>query len=109
MRLLTRRTIEGFAAVHPEAQQPLADLCLMLEAARWSDADHLRASSSFPARPIGDKRVVFNVKGNDYRVIVSIQYANIAQGHNGVVRVHFVGTHAEYDRVDPLKVDHFGS
>lgn len=105
MRLLTRRTIERFAAEHAGARQALADLCGMIEVARWRDADHLRASSTFPARPIGDKRVVFNVRGNEYRVVASIQYADAVRGFNGVVRIHFVGTHAEYDSIDALTVD----
>lgn len=105
MRLLTRRTIERFAAEHADARQVLSDLCAMFEAARWRDPDHVRASSLFPARPIGDKRVVFNLRGNEYRVIVSIQFADEARGFNGIVRVHFVGTHAEYNSIDARTVD----
>ena len=42
----------------------------------------------------GDKRVVFNVAGNKYRVVVWINYAY------RVVYVRFIGTHAQYDRID---------
>ncbi len=105
MRLLTRRTIEHFAGRHAAARQALADFCAMVEAARWRDANHLTTTSTFPARPVGKKRVVFNVKGNDYRVIASVQYADEGRGYNGVVRIHFVGTHGEYDSVDASTVE----
>lgn len=104
MRLLTARTIEHFAANHAGSRQALADWSAMVEAARWRDAEHLRSSSSFPARPIGNKRVVFNIKGNDYRIVCDVQYADAARNLNGVVRVQFIGTHADYDDIDAESV-----
>ena len=53
------------------------------------------ASASF----VGKNRVVFNIKGNTYRVIVAIAY------RIGVVYVKFVGTHTEYDKIDVTTVD----
>ena len=47
---------------------------------------------------VGDNRVVFNVKGSDYRLVVKINYAY------RVVYVRFIGTHAEYDAVDVEEV-----
>ena len=105
MRLLSRRTLERFAEEHADARQALAELAGMIEAARWRDADHLRSTSNFPARPIGNKRIVFNVKGNTYRVIVAVRYADESAEHNGVVVVKFIGTHAEYNEIDPETVD----
>jgi len=43
---------------------------------------------------LGNRRVVFNIKGNRYRLITAIAY------NTGVVFIKFIGTHAEYDRVD---------
>ena len=53
------------------------------------------ASASF----VGHNRVVFNLKGNDYRLIVAIAY------RLAVVYVKFIGTHREYDRVDAATVE----
>lgn len=106
MRLITRRTVEDFAARHADARQALADWCAMVEAAAWRDSAHLIQSSTFPARCIGNRRVVFNVRGNHYRIICDLQYAARERGHNGILRVHFVGTHAEYDAVNPEEVQH---
>ncbi|WP_257293867.1 type II toxin-antitoxin system HigB family toxin [Endozoicomonas sp. YOMI1] len=44
------------------------------------------------ANHIADKRVIFNIKGNDYRLVVQVSY------RNGIVVIEWVGTHAEYDK-----------
>ena len=55
--------------------------------------------SRYPnASVIGNNRVVFNIKGNDYRLVVRINYAYRA------VYIRFLGTHAEYDRVEAEEV-----
>jgi mRNA interferase HigB len=53
------------------------------------------ASASF----VGRNRVVFNIKGNDYRLIVAVAY------RIGVVYIKFIGTHGEYDRIDAETVE----
>lgn len=106
MRLITARTLLQYAEEHPDIRDELTRLIRILEVAAWTDANHLKETSPFPARPIGAKRVVFNVKGNRYRVICELRYASPSQGLQGVVLVHFVGTHAEYDRVDAETVKH---
>ena len=53
------------------------------------------ASASF----VGHKRVVFNIKGNDYRLIVAVAYRFQA------IYIKFIGTHAEYDRIDAATVE----
>lgn len=100
MRLITARTLLHYAEEHPDVRDELTRLIRLLEVAVWTDANHLKETSPFPARPIGAKRVVFNIKGNHYRVICAVRYASPLLGLQGVVLVHFVGTHAEYDRVD---------
>jgi mRNA interferase HigB len=47
---------------------------------------------------VGGNRVVFNIKGNDYRLVVKINYPG------RIVFVRFVGTHAEYDAINPEEV-----
>ncbi len=106
MRLITRRTIEAFAESHEDAAQALADWCAMVEAARWTDAIHLQETSRFPARPIGGKRVIFNIKGNNCRIVCAVRYADPARELNGVVLVKFVGTHAQYDDIDAETVEY---
>ncbi len=68
--------------------------------AQWKtpqDGKNQYANASFIAK----NRVVFNIKGNDYRLIVAIAY------RMQYVYVKFIGTHAEYDQVDAATVDQF--
>src|SRR5579862_4123158 len=58
-----------------------------------------RAAGLSPTRAVKGGRVVFNVKGNEYRVIAAIDY------ERGAVFIKFVGTHAEYDKVDAETVN----
>jgi len=47
---------------------------------------------------VANNRVVFNIKGNQYRLVVAIQY------QYGIVYIRFVGTHAEYDKIDAATI-----
>jgi mRNA interferase HigB len=61
--------------------------------AQWRNPEQLKAS--YPKTSIlKGGRVVFNIKGNDYRLIVRVQYGA------GVMAIRFFGTHAEYDQID---------
>jgi mRNA interferase HigB len=61
--------------------------------AEWSNPEDVKAS--YPKASILEaSRVVFNIKGNDYRLIVRVQY------QAGAMAIRFFGAHAEYDRVD---------
>lgn len=83
---------------HPDAEQPLKAWYDEARHADWIAPQDIRnryASASF----VGKNRVVFNIKGNDYRLIAAVAYRFQA------VYIKFVGTHAEYDRVDAATVD----
>lgn len=104
MWLITARTIEEFAWRHADARQALADWCASVEAATWRSDAEVRSSFPRSCRPIGKGRVVFNIKGNHYRIVCSMRYADIERGLRGQVRVEFIGTHAEYDSIDAATV-----
>lgn len=61
-----------------------------------SDVKRLYASASI----VTAERVVFNIKGNDYRLVASIDY------EKGIVWIKWLGTHSDYDRIDVTEVDH---
>ena len=65
--------------------------------ARWHSPADLQ-SIHRNASLVGKNRVVFNIKGNTYRVVVAVQY------EFGIVYIRFVGTHLEYDRIDATTV-----
>ncbi|WP_426307778.1 type II toxin-antitoxin system HigB family toxin [Acidovorax facilis] len=66
--------------------------------AQWTSPADVKAQFG-SASIVGNNRVVFNIKGNDYRLIVAIAY------RMQWVYIKFVGTHAQYDRVDAATVD----
>ena len=67
------------------------------ERAEWHTPEHVKASHP-RASILKNSRVVFNIKGNDYRLIVAVQY------QAGVLVIRFFGSHSEYDRIDAESV-----
>ena len=101
MRVFNSSTLLGFGREHADANTAIRELNKSLRDATWKKmADVLDGYPS--ARPLNAERVVFKVKGNDYRAIVALDFER--QG----AFVKFIGTHAEYDRVNALTVDRFG-
>ncbi len=97
MRIIARRALREFWEKHPDARQALQAWYADVQRADWKTPAEIKAiyrNASF----IADNRVVFNVKGNQYRVIVAVQY------QHGIVYVRFVGTHQAYDRIDAARV-----
>ena len=97
MRIIAKRTLREFWRRHADAEQPLLAWFREVRQADWDTPAKVKAR--YPSASIvADNRVVFNVKGNDYRLVVKINY-----GHR-TVYVRFVGTHAEYDGVNVVRV-----
>ena len=93
MRLISRKTLREFWEKHPDARQPLQAWYFDVKHSWWkgpADIKKIHRNASFPA----DNRVVFNIKGNKYRVVVAVQY------DFGIVYIRFVGTHKDYDKID---------
>jgi len=78
---------------HPRAEGPLNAWYVLARAAQWKNPGDVRAQFG-SADFVGDNRVVFDIGGNNYRVVVRISY-RFKQ-----VLIKFVGTHADYDRID---------
>lgn len=98
MKVVAVSTLRGFWERHPDSEQPLKAWYDEARHATWSTPQDIKnryASASFA----GNNRVVFNIKGNDYRLIVAVAYRFQA------VYVKFIGTHVKYDRVDAATVE----
>jgi mRNA interferase HigB len=93
VNVVSRRTLVAFWTIHPRAKGPLTAWYAMAKAAEWKEPQEVRAQFG-SADFVGDNRVVFDVGGNNYRLVVRISY-RFKQ-----VLIKFVGTHAEYDRID---------
>lgn len=93
MRILSRSTLREFWETHPDAEAALKTWYHEAAHANWKSPADIKATHR-NASIIANNRVVFNIKGNRYRLIVAIRY------DIGIIFIRFVGTHAEYDRVD---------
>jgi mRNA interferase HigB len=97
MRIISRKRLREFWEKHPDVRQPLQAWYDDVKHATWkstADIKDVYRNASF----LGNNRVVFNLKGNTYRLVVAIRYKH------GIVFIRFVGNHQEYDRVDAVKV-----
>ena len=97
MRIISRKTLREFWDHHPDARQPLQAWYDDVKIANWhspADIKNIYRNASF----LPDNRVIFNIKGNKYRLIVLVQYAH------GILYIRFVGTHSEYDKIDGTKI-----
>ena len=98
MRVIAVSTLRAFWERHPDSEQPLKAWYEEATSATWTQPTDIKALYR-SASVLKNRRVVFNIKGNDYRLIVAIAYKL------QIVYVKFVGTHKEYDAVDAETVE----
>jgi len=93
MRVIALGALRAFWNRHPDAEIPLRSWYAAASRAGWSSPAEVKTAyrnASF----IANNRIVFNIKGNDYRLVVAVHY------NRGMMFIRFVGTHREYDRID---------
>ncbi len=107
MRIIARRTLREFVEGRRRHKDHSA-LKAALDAwfdearkARWSSAADVKRSYA-TASIVSADRMVFNIKGNDYRLIVSTDF------EKGIVWIKCIGTHTDYDKIDVKEVRHGG-
>lgn len=91
MRVLGLPILEEFKRSHADARRPLDAWWLEVERASWQTTQDIKQSYR-SADFLADNRVIFNIKGNTYRLVVQVRY------RNGLVVVEWIGTHAEYSK-----------
>jgi len=90
MRIIALKTLRAFWEQHPDAQQSLQAWYHDAKRATWqtpADIKNVYRNVSF----VGKDRVVFNIKGDRYRLVVAIQY------QHGIIYIRFIGSHQESD------------
>ena len=97
MRILSLKTLRVFWERHPDAMEALLAWYHEVLKEDWDRPAKVKAKYG-NASIVGNNRVVFNIKGNNYRLVVKINYPY------RIVYVRFVGTHAEYSEVDAEEV-----
>ena len=97
MNVLSKRTLVQFYEKHPSSKIALEVWHADVRKSEWESPEQIKrlySSASF----LQDNRVVFNIKGNEYRLIVHVDYKR------KIVRIKFVGTHSEYDKIKAKEV-----
>jgi mRNA interferase HigB len=97
MRVIAVSTLRRFWSMHADAEQALRAWHAEARKAGWKTPEQIKRQ--FPAASIiADNRVVFNICGNRYRLVVKVLY------EFGVIYIRFVGKHEDYDRIDAERV-----
>lgn len=99
MRIIAVRTLKEYWEEFPQAEQALLSWYEEAGIASWSNPNELK-SQYRNASVLTDKRVVFNIHGNAYRLIVDIEY------RLKIVFIVWFGTHKQYDKIDAKKVSY---
>lgn len=93
MRIIAFKTLRLFGEQHPDTQQALQAWYRDAKRATWrtpTDIKNVYRNASL----VGTNRVVFNLRGNHYRLVVAINYPQ------GIVYIRFIGSHRAYDQID---------
>ncbi len=97
MRIISKKRLREFYERYEDAEQSLLSWCREVEKEDWDTPAEVKEKYR-SASILRDNRVVFNIKGTKYRLVVKIKY------EHRVVYIRFVGTHAQYDAIDAEEV-----
>jgi len=107
MRIISRRTLRDFVdgrggyKEHSALKAALDAWFDEVKKARWSSTAEVKRSYA-TASIVSADRIVFNIKGNDYRLVVAADF------EKGIIWIKWIGTHKDYDRIDVKEVQHGG-
>jgi len=93
MHIIARKSLREFWVEHPDSEQALKAWFYEAENAEWKDSGAIKKQYQ-SASIIDAERVVFNIRGNRYRLIVRINYSS------QTIFIRFIGTHKEYDKIN---------
>jgi mRNA interferase HigB len=98
MQVIAKRTLKLFWLRHPQAEIPLRNWYAITDKAEWRRPADIKAMFGTTVDFIEDNRIVFDIAGNKYRLVVHVAYRFKR------VLIKFVGTHKQYDKVKAGKV-----
>jgi mRNA interferase HigB len=97
LRIIAKKILRDFWTKHANSEQQLKAWFQETHKAKWTGPHEIKEaypSASF----LANNRIVFNIKGNSYRLIVRVNY------DYQMVWIRFIGTHAEYDKINANKI-----
>jgi mRNA interferase HigB len=98
MRIVARSTLKRFSALHADATAPLDGWYDIAHKSEWSTPQDMAATFGKRVSILPNNRAVFDIGGNNYRLVAVILYRRKA------VYVRFIGTHAAYDKIDAATI-----
>jgi mRNA interferase HigB len=99
MQVISRRRLREFWITYPQAEIPLSTWYRIVSKAVWTKPSDVKEQFGRNVDFVGDNRAIFDIGGNKYRLVVRIVYAPFYR-----MMAKFVGTHQEYDKIDPETV-----
>ena len=93
VRVIAKKILRDFWTKHKDCEHQLKSWYHEAELADWKSPKEIKKEFA-PASFLQNNRVVFNIKGNNYRLIVRVNY------DYGIIWIRFMGTHQQYDKVD---------
>lgn len=100
MRIIARNRLTAFWDRHPETEASLRHWHEVAATASWHNPLEVVADFS-KAKSLNGERVRFEVAGGDYRMVVAFDW------RRSIAFIKFIGSHAEYDRIDALTINLF--
>jgi mRNA interferase HigB len=98
MQIIAKRYLREFWAIHDQAEAPLKAWYALVDKANWLGPQDVKDGFGGTVDFVGDNRIIFDIGGNKYRLIVHVAYRFKR------VLIKFVGTHEEYNRINPETV-----
>lgn len=96
MEIRGAKIAEDFCNKHADAAEPVEQWVAFVKRAQWKNPNEMKVD--YPSADyVGNGRYVFNIKGNNYRLITLVIFAN------GVITIRYMGTHAEYDKIKNIE------
>ena len=95
MQVVAPRPLKEFWRIHPQAEIPLRTWYATANQAVWKTPRDIKHDYGGAVDFVGDNRAIFDIAGNKYRLIVHVSYRFKR------ILVKFVGTHREYDKINP--------
>jgi mRNA interferase HigB len=98
MQIIAKSTLRQFWELHTHADTPLKTWHAMVSKAEWTTPADVKATFGATVDFVSDNRIIFDISGNRYRLIVHVAYPYKR------VLIKFIGTHKEYDQINPETV-----
>ena len=97
MRVLSKRTLREFWSKHEDCENQLLGWYKEIKLAQFGSSEELLLAFS-NIRSIGNNRYIFNIKGNNYRLVIKANF------ELKTIWIRFIGTHSQYDKINALEI-----